>query len=226
MFWSTNAPIILYIYYWKVHKSSTHKNLYTNTHKICGPKLRPFLQPSLRWILKKEQRHWFPYNLKYVGKIRYRILHPFFFFHFLDAKATMCWLSEKCWLNVDFETVFHFGLPFLPFRRGKNFSFFFQEKSSLRSFVKKRLRVFSYLKQVLFEVSEKRLEMNAGKKKSKCICQLWKKSFLKTREIPFWYPYDTREHQDLLLNLKEHSFLMIQSGRFISDKSNHLKIKP
>ena len=27
------------IYYWNVHKSSTHKYLYTNTHKICGQKL-------------------------------------------------------------------------------------------------------------------------------------------------------------------------------------------
>ena len=120
---------------------------------------------------------------------------------------------------------FTLGYLFCLFDREKNFSLFFQEKSSLRSFVKKRLRVFSYLKQVLFGVSEKRLEMNAWKKKSKCICQLWKKSFLKTRGIPFWYPYDTREHHHSLLNLKEPSFLMIQSVRFISDKSNHLKIK-
>ena len=67
---------------------------------------------------------------------------------------------------------FTLGYLFCLFDGEKNFSLFFQEKSSLRSFVKKRLRVFSYLKQVLFEVSEKRLEMNAGKKKSKCICQL------------------------------------------------------
>ena len=161
----------------------------------------------------------------YDGKIRYRILHPFFFFHFLDAKATRCWLSEKrltkCWL----WDCFSLWVTFFAFSTGKKLFTFFQEKSSLRSFVKKRLRVFSYLKQVLFEVSEKRLEMNAWKKKSKCICQLWKKSFLKTRGIPFWYPYDTHEHHHSLLNLKEHSFLMIQSGRFISDKSNHLIIK-
>ena len=86
-----------HIYYWKVHKSSTHKYLYTNTHKICGPKLSSFLQPSLRWILKKEQRSWLPHNLKYVGKIGYRTLHPSFFFHFLDAKATLCWPNK----NVD-----------------------------------------------------------------------------------------------------------------------------
>ena len=157
--------IILYIYYWNVHKSSTHKYLYTNTHKICGQKHSPFLQPSLRWILKKEQRHWLPHNLKYGGKIRYRILHPFFFFHFLDAKATRCWLSEKrltkCWL----WDCFSFWVTFFAFSTGKKLFTFFQEKSSLRSFVKKRLRVFSYLKQVLFEVSEKRLEMNAWKKK-------------------------------------------------------------
>ena len=123
--------IILYIYYWKVHKSSTHKNLYTNTHKICGPKLRTFLQPSLRWILKKEQRHWFPYNLKYVGKIRYRILHPFFFFHFLDAKATMCWLSEKrltkCWL----WDCFSLWVTFFAFSTGKKTFHFFFKRSRL-----------------------------------------------------------------------------------------------
>ena len=139
------------IYYWKVHKSSTHKYLYTNTHKICGQKLRTFLQPSLRWILKKEQRHWLPHNLKYGGKIRYRILHPFFFFHFLDAKATRCWLSEKrltkCWL----WDCFSLWVTFFAFSTGKNlFTFFFQEKSSLRSFVKKSLRVFSYLKTSTF----------------------------------------------------------------------------
>ena len=65
----------------------------------------------------------------------------------------------------------------------KNFSLFFQQKSSLRSFVKKRLRVFSYLKQVLFEVSEKRLEMNAWKKKSvNAFVNFEKKVFLKLVE--------------------------------------------
>ena len=59
---------------------------------------------------------------------------------------------------------FTLGYLFCLFDGEKTFHFF-QEKSSLRSFVKKRLRVFSYLKQVLFEVSEKRLEINAWKKK-------------------------------------------------------------
>ena len=36
----------------------------------------------------------------------------------------------------------------------------------------------------------------------------------------------THANTRIYLDLKEHSFLMIQSGRFISDKSNHLKIKP
>ena len=146
--YSFRHSIILYIYYWKVHKSSTHKYLYTNTHKICGPKLCALLQPSLRLILKKEQRHWLPHNLKYGGKIRYRILHPFFFSHFLDAKATMCWLSEKrltkCWLWDCF-------LLWVTFSTGKKlFTFFFQQKSFLRSFVKKSLKVFSYLKTSTF----------------------------------------------------------------------------
>ena len=109
----------------------------------------------------------------------------------------------------------------------KNFSLFFFNRSRLCVVSSRRvLKCFLTSKQVLFEVSEKKLEMNAfWKKKSKCIWQLWKKSFLKTRGIPFWYPYDTRGHHHLLLNVKEPSFLMIQSGRFISDKSNHLKIK-
>ena len=119
------------------------------------------------------------------------------------------------------------GYLFCLFDGEKTFHFFCKEKSSLRSFVKKSLlKCFLTAKQVLFEVSEKKLEMNAfWKKKSKCIWQCWKKSFLKTRGIPFWYPYDTREHHHSLLNVKLPSFLMIQSGRFISDKSNHLKIK-
>ena len=110
----------------------------------------------------------------------------------------------------------------------KTFHFFFQQKSSLRSFVKKSLKVFSYLKTSTFWSFWKKVRNECvlkKKKKSKCIWQCWKKSFLKTRGIPFWYPYDTREHHHSLLNVKLPSFLMIQSGRFISDKSNHLKIK-
>ena len=174
------SKIILYIYYWKVHKSSTHKNLYTNTHKICGPKLRTFLQPSLRWILKKEQRHWLPHNLKYGGKIRYRILHPFFFFHFLDAKATRCWLSEKrltkCWL----WDCFSLWVTFFAFSTGKKLFTFFQEKSSLRSFVKKRLRVFSYLKTSTFWSFWKKVRNECWKKKSRnAFVNFEKKVFLK-----------------------------------------------
>ena len=155
--------IILYIYYWKVHKSSTHKYLYTNTHKICGQKLSKFLQPSLRWVLKKEQRHWLPHNLKYGGKIRYRILHPFFFSHFLDAKATMCWLSEKrltkCWLWDCF-------LLWVTFSTGKKTFHFFFNRSRLCVVSSRRvLKCFLTSKQVLFEVSEKKLEMNAFWKK-------------------------------------------------------------
>ena len=90
----------------KSPQTSTHKKVYVNAHKICGQVFRPFLQVSLRWILKKEQRSWLPHNLKYVGKIGYRTLHPSFFFHFLDAKATLCWPKQKSWHNVDFQTVF------------------------------------------------------------------------------------------------------------------------
>ena len=79
----------------KSPQTSTHKKVYVNTHKICGQVFWEFLQPSLRWILKKEQRSWLPHNLKYVGKIGYRTLHPSFFFHFLDAKKTLCWPNTK-----------------------------------------------------------------------------------------------------------------------------------
>ena len=173
--------IILYIYYWKVHKSSTHKYLYTNTHKICGQKLCAFLQPSLRWVLKKEQRHWLPHNLKYEGKIRYRILHPFFFSHFLDAKATMCWLSEKrltkCWLWDCF-------LLWVTFSTGKKLFTFFQQKSSLRSFVKKSLKVFSYLKTSTFWSFWKKVrnECFLKKKVEMHLTTLKKKVFLKLVE--------------------------------------------
>ena len=158
----------------KSPQTSTHKKVYVNTHKICGPKLSPFLQPSLRRILKKEQRHWFPHNLKYVGKIRYRILHPFFFFHFLDAKATMCWLSEKmltkCWLSL--------WVTFFAFSTGKKlFTFFFKEKSSLRSFVKKSLRVFSYLKTRTFWSFWKKVRNECLKKKLEMHLSTLKKKF-------------------------------------------------
>ena len=69
-----------------VHTQKT----YTNTYKSCGQKLRPFLQHSLKCFLRQEEHSSIPFNPKYEGKIRYRILHPFFFSHFLDAKATMC----------------------------------------------------------------------------------------------------------------------------------------
>ena len=160
-----------------------------------------FLQPSLRWALKKEQRQWLPHNLKYVGKIRYRILHPFFFSHFLDAKATMCWLSEKrltkCWLWDCF-------LLWVTFSTGKKlFTFFFQQKSSLRSFVKKSLKMFSYLKTSTFWSFWKKVRNECVlKKKIEMHLTMLKKSFLKTRGIPFWYPYDTREHHHSLLNVK------------------------
>ena len=168
----------------KSPQTSTHKKVYVNTHKICGPKLSPFLQPSLRRILKKEQRHWLPHNLKYVGKIRYRILHPFFFFHFLDAKATMCWLSEKrltkCWL----WDCFSLWVTFFAFSTGKKlFTFFFKEKSSLRSFVKKSLRVFSYLKTRTFSSLWKKVRNECLKKKSgNAFVNFEKKVFLKLLE--------------------------------------------
>ena len=121
---------------------------------------------------------------------------------------------------------FTLGYLFCLFDGEKTFHFFLSKRSRLCVVSSRRvLECFLTSKQELFEVSEKKLEMNAWKKKSKCICQLWKKSFLKTLGIPFWYPYDARGHHHSLLNLKEPSFLMIQSGRFISDKSNHLKIK-
>ena len=150
--------------------------------------------------MKKEQRHWLPHDLKYVGKIRYRILHPFFFSHFLDAKATMCWLSEKrltkCWLWDCF-------LLWVTFSTGKKLFNFFQQKSSLRSFVKKSLKVFSYLKTSTFWSFWKKVRNECVlKKKVEMHLTSWKKSFLKTRGIPFWYPYDTREHHHSLLNVK------------------------
>ena len=181
-----------------VHTQKT----YTNTYKSCGQKLWTFLQHSLKCFLRQEEHSSIPFNPKYEGKIRYRILHPFFFSHFLDAKATMCWLSEKrltkCWLWDCF-------LLWVTFSTGKKtFHFFFQQKSSLRSFVKKSLKVFSYLKTSTFWSFWKKVrnECVLKKKKSKCIWQCWKKIFLKTRGIPFWYPYDTREHHHSLLNVK------------------------
>ena len=120
---------------------------------------------------------------------------------------------------------FTLGYLFCLFDGEKTFHFFFKRSRLCVVSSRRVLECFLTSKQELFEVSEKKLEMNAWKKKSKCICQLWKKSFLKTLGIPFWYPYDTCGHHHSLLNLKEPSFLMIQSGRFISDKSNHLKIK-
>ena len=78
--------------------------------------------------------------------------------------------------------------------------------------------MFSYLKQVLFEVSEKRLEMNAWKKKSlNAFVNFEKKVFLKLVE-------SLSDIHMTHTNTTIH-FLMIQFGRFISDKSNHLIIK-
>ena len=132
--------------------------------------------------MKKEQRHWLPHNLKYVGKIRYRILHPFFFSHFLDAKATMCWLSEKrltkCWLWDCF-------LLWVTFSTGKKlFTFFFPQKSSLRSFVKKSLKVFSYLKTSTFWSFWKKVrnECFLKKKSRNASDNVEKKVFLKLVE--------------------------------------------
>ena len=130
--------------------------------------------------MKKEQRHWLPHNLKYGGKIRYRILHPFFFFHFLDAKATRCWLSEKrltkCWL----WDCFSFWVIFFAFSTGKKLFTFFQEKSSLRSFVKKSLRVFSYLKTSTFWSFWKKVRNECLEKKSvNAFVNFEKKVFLK-----------------------------------------------
>ena len=172
--WNNHTIYILL----KSPQTSTHKKVYVNTHKICGPDFCAFLQPSLRWILKKEQRHWLPHNLKYGGKIRYRILHPFFFFHFLDAKATMCWLSEKrltkCWL----WDCFSLWVTFFAFSTGKKlFTFFFKEKSSLRSFVKKSLRVFSYLKTRTFWSFWKKVRNECLKKKVEMHLSTLKKKF-------------------------------------------------
>ena len=64
----------------------------------------------------------------------------------------------------------------------KTFHFFFKQKSSLRSFVKKSLKVFLTSKQVLFEVSEKKLEMNAEKKSRNASDNFEKKVFLKLVE--------------------------------------------
>ena len=76
------------------------------------------------------------------------------------------------------------GYLFCCFDGKKTFHFFFQEKSSLRSFVKKSLlKCFLTAKQVLFEVSEKKLEMNGSEKKSgNAFGNLEKKVFLKLVE--------------------------------------------
>ena len=122
---------------------------------------------------------------------------------------------------------FTLGYLFCLFHGEKTFHFFFNRSRLCVVSSRRVLKCFLPSKQVLFEVSEKKLEMNVfwKKKSPNASDNFEKKSFFKTRGIPFWYPYDTREHHHSLLNLKEPSFLMIQSGRFISDKSNHLKIK-
>ena len=70
----------------------------------------------------------------------------------------------------------------------KNFSLFFFNRSRLCVVSSRRvLKCFLTSKQVLFEVSEKKLEMNAfwKKKKSKCIWHLWKKKFFLNSWNPF-----------------------------------------
>ena len=115
----------------KSPQTSTHKKVYVNTHKICRQVFWTFLQPSLRWILKKEQRSWLPHNLKYVGKIGYRTLHPSFFFHFLDAKATLCWPNKKVDTMLTLRLFLKNIRPsHVLSRKEQSYPFFFSDKST------------------------------------------------------------------------------------------------
>ena len=120
---------------------------------------------------------------------------------------------------------FYFGLSF---RRGKNFSLFFFNRSRLCVVSSRRvLKCFLTSKQVLFEVSEKKLEMNAfWKKKVEMHLTMLKKKFSQNSWNPFlisiWHtrtpPFTFKREITIIF---DDSIWPIHFG----DKSNHLKIK-